>query len=296
MARHRTPEEKLALGEQARAMRAAGMSRREIIAELHIGDDLLSELLVGTEVPTSLRRRKAKDHLRAQARALRKAGRTYPQIARELGVSKSSCSLWLRDMDHPEPSAEGQARRTAAIRASSARTQELRERGREAMKQAVATSLGPITSRDLVLALAVSYWCEGTKDKPWARRERVGWMNSDPVLARLFLEGLRLLDVTDDRLRFRLNIHESADSQAALLWWSEQLSWPVDRFARTTIKRHNPKTIRKNTGTSYHGCIVITVLQCRQLYRALDGLVRGLASQPRADEADGSMDNRSDVA
>jgi predicted transcriptional regulator len=294
--RHRTAEEKVALGEQARAMRAEGLSRREIMAELHIGDDLISELLAGTAVPASLRRRKAKDHLRARARELREAGWTYPKIAKELSISTSSCSLWLRDMDHPEPSLEGQARRTAGIRASSARTQQLRDVERELTKQLAAESLGEITSRDLVLALAVSYWCEGAKDKPWARREHLRWMNSDPVLARLFLEGLRLLDVSDEQLRIRLTIHESADEQAALRWWSEQLSWPVERFQRTTFKRHNPKTIRKNTGGTYHGCIVITVVQSRELYRALDGLVRGLAHQPRASDVGGSMGVRSDVA
>ena len=282
MGRHRTPEEKVELGERARAMRAAGQSRREIVAELHVGDDLLTELLRGTEVPAGLRRPRAKDHLRARARELREQGWTYPQIAKELGVSKGSCSLWLRDMDHPEPSAEGQARRTAAIRASAARTQERRQREREEFKTEVAEGLGVIKSRDLMIALAVSYWCEGAKDKPWARRETVVWMNSDPMLVRLFLEGLRLLDVTDERLRFRLHLHESADEASVLQWWSEQIDWPVERFERTTFKRHNPKTVRKNVGDGYHGCLVVRVLQSRTLYLALDGLMRGLAGQPRA--------------
>lgn len=223
-------------------------------------------------------------------------GKTYPQIVAELEVSKSSCSLWLRDMDHPDPSVEGQARRTAAIRASSARTMALREVEREATKQAVAEALGEITGRDLVLALAVSYWCEGSKAKPWNPTERIAWMNSDPVLARLFLEGLRLVGVPDERIQLRLNIHESADEAQALAWWSRELSWPLTGFQRTTFKRHNPKTIRNNTGASYHGCVVISVLQGKELYRVWDGLVRGLARQPRAESADGSMGTQSDVA
>ena len=57
------------------------------------------------------------------------------------------------DLDHPEPSVEGQARRTAAIRASAARTAQARDLQREALNQATAECLGEITSRDLVLAL-----------------------------------------------------------------------------------------------------------------------------------------------
>lgn len=175
MGRHRTPEEKGRLGEQARAMRAAGKPRREIEAALGIGDDLAKELLRGTEVPDSLRRPRAKDELRAKARELREAGWTYPQIAKELGDSKSSCSLWLRDMVHPLGTLEGQERRTAAIRASCAKTQELREVDRSTFKDEAADALGAISDRDVLVALAVSYWCEGGKSKPWhAGRESCG--------------------------------------------------------------------------------------------------------------------------
>jgi transposase len=291
MGRHRTPEEKVQLGEQARAMRAAGKSRREIQAELGIGDDLAKELLRGTELPDSLRRPRAKDDLRGKARELREAGWTYPHIAKELGVSKSSCSLWLRDMVHPLPGLEGQARRTAAIRASCAKTQELREAARVAFKAEVAEALGAVSDRDVLVALAVSYWCEGGKTKPWARRELVQWMNSDLMLVKLFLEGLRTLGISDDRIRLRLSIHESADEPAARQWWADQLDWCADDFMRSTLKRHNPKTVRKNVADNYHGCLTVTVLQSRLLYQLLDGLVHGIAQGAGAVAIGGSMEH-----
>jgi transcriptional regulator with XRE-family HTH domain len=290
MARHRTAEEKVQLAEQARALRAAGRSRREIEAALGIGDDLAKELLRGVPVPASLRRARAKDDVREKARELREAGWTYPQIAKELGVSKSSCSLWLRDIVHPLPGLEGQARRTAAIRASAAKTQEMREADRVAFKGEVADALGQVSNRDVLIALAVSYWCEGGKTKPWARRERLQWMNSDLMLVRLFLEGLRTLGITDDRIRLRLSIHESANEAAARRWWAERLDWREDAFMRSTIKRHNPKTVRKNVADDYHGCLTVTVLQSRLLYQLLDGLVHGLAQAAGAVVIGGSME------
>lgn len=78
--------EKRELGEQARALRAAGRSRREIQAELGIGDDLAKAFLRGVPLPDSLARPRAKDDDREAAVALREAGRTYDQIAAELGV------------------------------------------------------------------------------------------------------------------------------------------------------------------------------------------------------------------
>ena len=93
MGRHRTQEEKRELGERARAMRAAGRSRREIQEELGIGDDLLTALLVGTEVPGALRRPRAKDDLRAVARELRAAGRLR-EGADPDRVAASIIALW----------------------------------------------------------------------------------------------------------------------------------------------------------------------------------------------------------
>jgi transcriptional regulator with XRE-family HTH domain len=285
MGRHRTAEEKRELGERARAMRAAGRSQREIQRELGIGDDLARQLLAGTEVPDALRRPRAKDDVRAEAVVLRGQGLTYDEIAAELHVSKSSLSLWLRDLPRPEVDPErarmSQERRLRALRARIRRDRDERdEEGRQA-RAAVASALGVVTARDLVLALAVSYWCEGTKSKPWNRAKAIRWMNSDPVLVMLFLEALVLLGIERERLSLRLHIHESADEAAARAWWAEWTGVPMSQFMSSTIKRHNPKTVRQNVGPDYRGCLCVSVLQGRTLYEALSGLVEGLATMPR---------------
>lgn len=285
MARHRTAQEKVELRERAVALRSAGRSRREIQAELGIGEDLAKALLSGVPLPDSLRRPRAKDELRARAVELRLAGASHDTIATELGVSKASCSLWLRHLPRPDidpqRAAESQERRLAAARARAARDCASRDADGELAKQQVASFLGDVTSRDLVLAAAVSYWCEGAKRKPWNRTEMVKWMNSDIVLVRLFLEGLELLGVTHDRLSLRLHIHETADEPSARTWWATQTGVPVARFSASTIKRHKPATPRHNVGPEYRGCLCVTVLRSRDLYVVFDGLVRGLAGQPR---------------
>ena len=43
---------------------------------------------------------------------------------------------------------------------------------------------------------------------------------------------------------------------------------------RTGLKRHNPQTARKNVGADYHGCLIIGVRQCADLYRRIEGWVR----------------------
>lgn len=218
---------------------------------------------------------------------LRRQGRTYDEIAAELGVSKSSLSLslWLRHLpwpeDDPHRAAEAQERRAVALRARARRDRDARDEAGRELTAAAAGTLGAVTSRDLVLALAVSYWCEGSKTKAWNRTKRVTWMNSDPLPVTLFLEGLHLLGIERQRLVLRLHIHELADEVSARHWWSQHTGVPLEQFRRSTIKRHNPRTVRHSVGAEYRGCLCVQVLQGRQLYEVLDGLVRGLASAPR---------------
>jgi transposase len=60
---------------------------------------------------------RAKTEQRDRARALRLQGKTYDQIVEELGVSKSSVSLWVRDLPRRERTAEELKQHTDMMRA-----------------------------------------------------------------------------------------------------------------------------------------------------------------------------------
>jgi hypothetical protein len=90
------------LREQAIALRRAGKSRREIKELLAIGSNAtLNEALRGEPPQPWTWRPNAKDDLREASRELRQRGLDYKRIAAELGVSKSSVSLWVRDLPRP---------------------------------------------------------------------------------------------------------------------------------------------------------------------------------------------------
>src|SRR3984957_14184299 len=111
----RTKEELDRLRERAIALRLEGKSRREIKALLRLaGGSTLNELLRGVPPPDWTRRPNAKDDLRAKARELRAQGLSYNEIAARLGVSKSSVSLWVRDLPRPPRLSSGENRRRSA--------------------------------------------------------------------------------------------------------------------------------------------------------------------------------------
>ena len=82
------------------------------------------------------------------------------------------------------------------------------------------------------------------------------------------------------RLRFRVQIHETADVATAEQFWSTVTEAEPAQFHRATLKRHNPRTIRKNVGADYHGCLIIRVNQGADLYRRIEGWVRGAMALP----------------
>ena len=82
--------------------------------------------------------------------------------------------------------------------------------------------------------------------------------------------------VEADRVSYRLYIHESADVSAAEQYWMTITGAESAQFKRPVLKRHNPKTVRKQIGDDYHGCLTVTVLQPSSLYRRVDGWWRGI--------------------
>jgi hypothetical protein len=174
----------------------------------------------------------------------------------------SSLSLWLRDLPLTEEYRTALAekrraasrRRAAAVRAAS--------RARDAQLVAKAASqVGDISERQLFVAGVVAYWAEGVKTKPWGKRERVEFINSDPGMVRLFLTWLDLLGVPREELTYRVAIHETGDLDAALGFWSDVVQASADQFLRPTLKRHIHGPFER---TSEMGIMVALLYRCER--------------------------------
>ncbi|MGW0947176.1 hypothetical protein ACWD4O_32155 [Streptomyces sp. NPDC002623] len=273
-----------ALREQAVALRRAGLSLRQIRDELQVHNkETLQRLVEGEPPPEWTKRPRAKDDLRERARELRQQGWTYNQIQAELGCSKSSVSLWVRDLPHPEPKCTPEEQRER-MNAGLARLRASREQEREATKWEAAAAIGTLSDRELFLTGVALYWAEGTKDKPHARRESVEFVNSDPGMITVFLAWLDLLEVSRDRLHCRVMIHESADVAAAERYWSGLVGIDRSAMGKTILKKHNPTTVRKNTGDNYKGCLGIKVRRGADLYRRIEGAWYGIVGAVRPDD------------
>ncbi|MFH8800616.1 helix-turn-helix domain-containing protein [Streptomyces sp. NPDC017936] len=264
------------LRERAVALRRAGHSLRQIRDELEVHNkETLQRLVEGEPPPEWTKRPRAKDDLRQRARELRQQGWTYNQIQAELGCSKSSVSLWVRDLPRPEPKCAPEEQR-ARMNAGLARLRASQDRERTETKREAAAAIGDLSGRELFLLGVALYWAEGTKDKPHARRECVEFVNSDPGMITVFLAWLDLFEVSRDRLHCRVMIHETADVAAAERYWADLVGIDRSALGKTVLKKHKPTTVRKNTGDTYRGCLGIKVRQGADLYRRIEGAWYGI--------------------
>jgi transcriptional regulator with XRE-family HTH domain len=110
---------------------------------------------------------------RQRARELRAQSRTLEEIATELGVSKSSVSLWVRDVEfvpNPRPRTRGH-RGDTPHPAHLAKLAQIERLAREA-----ADDVGQLTDREFMLFGVALYLGEGFK-----RDGHVGMANTDPT-------------------------------------------------------------------------------------------------------------------
>lgn len=216
---------------------------------------------------------------RDEATALRLQGKSYREIEERLGIPKSTLSNWLSDVPlSEEQRAALEERRNDSARSRAVAIRGSRIRRTEVLQEAAAAEIGELGDRELFLVGVGLYWSEGAKAKPWNTSTRVRFINSDPTMITVFLAWLDLLGVARDQLQLTVNIHERADIAAATRFWADVADVPESSLGQPWLKRHNPKTVRRNTDSDYVGCLVVTVRRSTDLNRRIAGWWSGIAS------------------
>lgn len=121
------------------------------------------------------------------------------------------------------------------------------------------------------------YWTEGAKEKEWEKSAQIKFANMDLEMHKLFREWLKkYFNVSEEDLRYELYIHEKANISAAKVFWTKNLAIPANQDLKVYLKRHNPKTVRKNTQGNYNGLLRICVRRSAELNRKIAGWIEGV--------------------
>jgi hypothetical protein len=210
---------------------------------------------------------------RQRARELRAQAWTIGEIVAELGVSRSSVSVWVHDVDFDEVARAARAganRRLGARKRGPNRLQQGKQAEIDRLLAEGVERIGRLSDRDLLIAGTALYAGEGAK-----RDGGVAFANSDPRMVALYLRFLRrFFDVDELRLRVRLYLHEGLDIDRAVRFWSGVTAIPPEQFLAPYRALPDP-SIRRASHPM--GCPSIRY-SCSKTHRATMGLVQALLS------------------
>jgi predicted transcriptional regulator len=199
-----------------------------------------------------------------EARRLRAQGWTLARIAEELHVSKSSVSLWVREVPFT-PSKRRYGGRRRVNRQHTAKLREIEQLNREGTEQ-----LGRLDERAFLVAGVALYAGEGFKTDG-----EVGMANTDPAILAFFCAWLRhFFDIDESRLRMCLYLHKGLDLGAAESFWSELTGIPRSQFIKP-YRADRDARVRKAKHPM--GCPRV-YFWSSTIHRAIMGLVRALLS------------------
>lgn len=190
--------------------------------------------------------------IKNQAKALRKKGYSLNEIANQLGIAKSTSSLWTRhiQLDAQAKKRLKQRRVYGQYKASQTWKKKREERRQKYNNQAKQLLSKINHNKSLAqLACALLYWAEGSKGK-----EAIRFTNSNPQMINTFMNLLRIGFNTDEKkLKALVHIHQYHDEKKIISYWSKITKIPTNQFYNSYQKPHTGTRKRQH----YKGCICI---------------------------------------
>lgn len=196
---------------------------------------------------------------RDEARTLRREqGQSIKEIARAVGVSTSSVSHWVRDIELTDEQLEALRARNpilngqmAGARSRSAKARALRLAA-QAEGRAAALRADPIHAAGCML-----FWAEGSR-----HRNIVHLTNSDPQMVAFFAGFIRrFFAPPQERMRVWCNLHADHEARQVEVeeFWLRTAGLPRACLIKSTVNRYSVATRRKRTNMLPYGTCRLTV-------------------------------------
>ena len=185
---------------------------------------------------------------------LRLAGQSYSQIKAQLGVSKSTLNLWLKNYplskDQIDELFESKHKWIEKIR----NTKALKKQNRRlSVLNKISNDIGAMSARELFLAGLFLYWGEGGK----TQEATTCLTNTNPAMLIFFVQWLLNLGVSKDKIKVRLQIYKDMDRESTIDFWSKTLDIPRGQFNNPQIKETNQDELTYKSGFGNGTCTVV---------------------------------------
>lgn len=186
---------------------------------------------------------------RATSQELRKVGYSMAEIAGKLKISKSTVSLWVRNVTLSDQAKQRIQSRKELGRAKGLFSKKAAELVEIAAIQTTVNNLycqTDLNKNYFKLLSAFLYWGEGSKNS-----NCVSFINSDPVMMKTFVTLLRKsFEIDERKLRVLLHLHDYHNEVELKQFWSKVTEVPISQFSKIYQKKHTQNTIKDG----YKGC------------------------------------------
>lgn len=221
-----------------------------------------------------------------KAQALRKKGKSIKQIARTLKLSKSTVSVWCRDIELSPKQIQALNNRRATGgyegRIKGARMQHERKLALIRQYEIDAEKfLGNLSQREFFLAGIGLYWGEGGKVG-----HRVKFANADPILIRFIMKWFReILEIPNDKFRMYVIINAVHKHRIKKIesFWSRTAGCPKDQFYKAFFIQAKNKKVYANS-EKYYGTLHIEVRKSSQAKYKVLGFIKALGDYTQRTE------------
>ena len=214
-----------------------------------------------------------------EAIRLRKKGCSYNEIRRKLHVSKSSVSLWCRDVAlTPEQMfrlLKNKLRGGDKGRIISAKQQQ-QKRIEKTKKLFILgkAKIGKLSQRDRFIAGVALYAGDGSKGD-----NGFGFSNSSPVLIKFMADWVReFYKIPESRIKGSLWLHENLNEPKAKKFWSKVMKIPLSQFTKTYIAKNKPDSRKVRKNIHQYGVLGIKICDS-DLQREIVGLMAGVLGE-----------------
>ena len=213
---------------------------------------------------------------RKQSELLRRQGFTYREILEQVPVSKSSLSMWLRNVVLTEVQQARIHGKDLQIRRRFVEYNQRKHNTAVARHQfwenQAASEAVPVSYETLKWIGVALYWGEGSKA---GNPGMVRFSNSDPNMIRLIMRWFReVCHVPEHKFHAWIQTHDDQNLEKAQDFWSNITQMPPERFSRPTV-RVSRSSLCKQGNILLNGTLHVEIRDIELFHRIL-GWIQGL--------------------
>jgi AcrR family transcriptional regulator len=209
---------------------------------------------------------------REAARTLRREeGASVKEIAQRLGVSKSSVSLWVRDVELTDVQIAALRDRNPAYNGQRLGAITRVSQGRARRKAHQEEGRSRVRSGDEGFVRAcLLYWGEGAKS-----RHSLSFSNADVELVRVWMKLLRTtLSAPEERMRLTCYLYSDHLSEQCGVeqFWLNVTGLTRRNLCRSIVNNYSRSSKRKRQRLLPHGTVKVAVHDTRLIQMVLGGI------------------------